>query len=179
MEDTLSKQAYAKELYRRRQCRENLLEWATFFGADRGWVPALHHRLLLTKLQQVTDGTLINSKSGTPCRNLIVLMPPGSAKSSYTSIAFPLWFIQRRENCRILACSHAADLIESFSRECRNGVDGYYKTLGYSLLVDSRAIQEWSTTNQGSYRCAGVGAGLAGRRADAGVIDDYLGSQEH
>lgn len=176
--DSIPADVAAQQLLWRRSARSNLTEWAKHFGADKGWFPAQHHQLLLNKLQEVTDGTLIHSETGKPCRNLIVLMPPGSAKSSYTSIIFPIWFIQRRSNCRILACSHAADLIESFSRECRNGVEAHQKVLGYSLLPDSRAIQEWSTSNQGSYRCSGVGAGLAGRRADAGVIDDYLGSQE-
>ena len=168
----------ALELARRREIRSNLTEWAKHFGADKGWIPALHHEYLLRKLQEVTDGKLINSQTGLSCRNLIVMMPPGSAKSSYSSVIFPIWFIQRRPNCRILACSYSADLIESFSRECRNGVESFHKVLGYQLEKDSRAVQEWSTTNGGSYRCSGVGAGLAGRRADAGVIDDYLGSQE-
>lgn len=178
MIQTIPRPLAAAELLRRKEILSNLSAWAKFFGADRGWTPALHHQLLLDKLQAVTDGTLLHSQTGKICRNLIVLMPPGSAKSSYASVVFPIWFIQRRPNCRILACSHAADLIESFSRECRNGVSRHHKTLGYNLLTDSRAVQEWSTTNGGSYRCAGVGAGIAGRRADAGVIDDYLGSQE-
>lgn len=175
---TISRPTAALELARRREMRGNLIEWAKHFGADKGWVPALHHEYLLRKLQEVTDGKLINSTTGLPCRNLMVMMPPGSAKSSYSSVIFPIWFIQRRSNCRILACSYSADLIESFSRECRNGVESFHKVLGYQLEKDSRAVQEWSTTNGGSYRCSGVGAGLAGRRADAGVIDDYLGSQE-
>lgn len=175
---TISRPTAAQELLRRRELRANLLEWAKHFGGDKGWNPALHHLYLLKKLQEVTDGVLVHSGTGKPCRNLIVMMPPGSAKSSYSSIIFPTWFIQRRPNCRILACSYSADLIESFSRECRNAVESHHTVLGYSLEKDSRAVQEWSTTNGGSYRCSGVGAGLAGRRADAGVIDDYLGSQE-
>lgn len=178
MSSTLPRVDAAAELLRRREVRGNLTAWAKFFGEEKGWYPAKHHQLLLDKLQAVTDGKLINSKTGLPCKNLMVLMPPGAAKSSYSSVIFPIWFIQRRPNCRILACSYAADLIESFSRECRNGVAAFHKTLGYNLEKDSRAVQEWSTTNGGSYRCSGVGAGLAGRRADAGVIDDYIGSQE-
>ncbi len=158
--------------------RASLIAWARFLGAERGWIPAQHHLLLLEKLQQATDGTLTHSKTGLPCKNLMVLMPPGSAKSSYASIIFPTWFIQRRQHCRILACSHSADLIESFSRECRNAVAANFKVLGYNLQTDSRAIQEWSTDSGCSYRCSGVGAGLAGRRADCGLIDDYLGSEE-
>jgi hypothetical protein len=175
---TLSRSTAAQELARRREIRSNLKEWAKYFGEDKGWVPALHHNVLLEKLQQITDGKLVNSQTGLPCKNLMVMMPPGAAKSSYSSVIFPTWFIQRRPNCRILACSYSADLIESFSRECRNGVAMHHKVLGYELEKDSRAVQEWSTTNGGSYRCSGVGAGLAGRRADAGVIDDYIGSQE-
>lgn len=176
--DAIPLQVLAERLQWRREARSNLTTWAKHYGADKGWFPAKHHQLLLDKLQAVTDGTLLHSESGRPVRNLMVLMPPGSAKSSYASVIFPIWFIQRRPNCRILACSHSADLIESFSRECRNGVEAHKKVLGYCLQPDSRAVQEWSTTNFGSYRCSGVGAGLAGRRADAGVIDDYIGSEE-
>jgi len=175
---TLAPSQAASELLRRRELRSNLVEWAKFYGQDRGWIIAKHHLLLLQTLQAVTDGTLIHPITGKPCSNVMVLMPPGSAKSQNTSVIFPPWFLQRRPGTRILACSCSADLIESFSRECRNSVDTNFKQLGYSLAQDSRAVAEWSTTNGGTYKCAGVGAAISGRRADAGVIDDYIGSQE-
>lgn len=174
----ISPSAAAEVLLHRRLMRSNLVEWAKYIGQDRGWVPAQHHELLLKTIQDVVEGKLLNPVTGKTCSNLIVLMPPGSAKSTYTSICFPPWFLQFRPSSRILACSHSADLIESFSRECRNIVSTSFKTLGYGLAQDSKAVQEWSTTNGGTYRCSGVGAGLAGRRADLGYIDDYLGSQE-
>lgn len=177
-------QAAAEILYKRK-IRADLVAWAEHYGKDRGWTPALHHRFLLEKLQNVVDGKLLHSKTGLPCRNLIIMMPPGSAKSTYGSIIFPPWAIQRWStinphdpNFRILACSYAADLIESFSRECRNSVEAHHKILGFNLEKDSRAVQEWSTDNGCTYRCAGVGAGISGRRADCGIIDDYLGSEE-
>lgn len=105
--------------------------------------------------------------------------------SSYTSITFPIWFLQRwpkvrqaQTNTTILACSYATDLIESFSRQCRNGVEHFSRYLEYGLQKDSRSVQEWTTTKGATYRCAGIGSGIAGRRADCGVIDDYLGTQE-
>ena len=168
----------ANELIRRRLIRSDLTEWARYFGADRNWSPARHHLFLLDVLQKVTDNELKHPESGKACKNVIVLMPPGSAKSSYVSVIFPPWYLQRKPNSRILACSHSADLIESFSRECRNAVEAHGKILGYSLSADSRAVQEWSTTNGGTYRCSGVGAGISGRRAYIGYIDDYLGSRE-
>lgn len=179
MEDLiLSRQDYIKELLQRRAIRENLVEWAKYIAEEKGWKIAKHHLLLLEKLQQATDGTLRHSVTGKLCSNLIVLMPPGSAKSSYTSILYPAWAIQRRQNCRVLASSHSGQLIESFSRECRNTIEAHYKVLGYQLRQDSRAVQEWATTNGSSYFCVGVGSGFSGRRADFGIIDDYIGSEE-
>ena len=167
----------AQELLERRKMRESLVLWASFVVGERKQEPALHHLLLLEKLQAITDGRLLHSKTGLPCRRLMVLMPPGSAKSTYSSVIFPAWFIQRRDHCHILSFSCTAELIERFSRQCRNLIDHHHKILGYTLEKDSRAVQEWSTTNGGTYRCAGVGAQTTGRRAHCGIIDDYLGSE--
>lgn len=171
-------QAAAEAALKRREIRTSLLAWARFYAAERQFTLAKHHTLMLEKLQQATDGTLRHSVTGAPCRNLIISMPPGSAKSFYSSVVFPTWFLARRPQCNILACSHNADLIEGFSRECRNTVDLHEKVLGFGLRADSRSVQSWATTNGCKYRCAGVGAGIAGLRADAGVIDDFIGSQE-
>src|SRR6266487_3018896 len=92
----------AQELLKRRAIRSNLLEWAQFYGADRGWVLAKHHELQLGKLQEITDGTLKHSKTGDPCSNLMVLMPPGSAKSQNTSVIFPPWALQRKPSSTFL-----------------------------------------------------------------------------
>lgn len=169
---------YAETLLFRKKCRADLKTWARFLIEEKGFTMAQHHEILCEKLQGAVDGTLVHSKTGLPCRYLIISLPPGSAKSTYSSVIFPTWALQRIKMCRILACSSTADLIESFSRESRNTVSAQAKTIGYSLNPDSRAVSEWGTTNGGGYRCAGVGAGIAGRRADLGLIDDYIGSQE-
>lgn len=168
----------AQELLKRRQMRESLVAWSTYRRAEYNQVPAKHHVMLLNHIQAAVDGTLIHPITGDPCSNLIFLLPPGSAKSTYTSVDAIPWVLQRKPGWRVLACSHSADLIESFSRECRNTVDSHQHILGYALRSDSKAVAEWNTTNQSSYRCAGVGGGISGRRAYFGVIDDYLGSRE-
>ena len=168
----------AAQLLQRRLFAENLTEWATFVVAQKGQVPALHHRLMLTKLQEAVDGTLRHSKTGDPCRRLIIRLPPGSAKSTYSSVIFPSWFVQRRPHSNVLACSYAASLIESFSQECRNLIDAHSNMLGISLREDSQAVKGWATSNGSKYRCVGVGGGIAGYRADLTIIDDYIGSEE-
>ena len=50
--------------------------------------------------------------------------------------------------------------------------------LGYTLAKDSQAAGEWAISNGGFYFCAGAGAGIAGHRADLGLIDDPIGSRE-
>lgn len=171
-------QQAAQELLARRERRSSLVAWSTFRRKEYGQIPAQHHLLLLDYIQKAVDGVLMHPDTGDKCSNLIFLLPPGSAKSTYLSVDSIPWILQRKPGWRVLACSHSADLIESFSRECRNTVEQHQATLGYGLRADSKAVQEWQTSNRSSYRCAGVGAGISGRRAFFGAIDDYLGSRE-
>lgn len=113
---------------------------------------------------------------------LMVLMPPGTAKSTYISKLFPPWFLSQvnrmpTKGLGILACSHEAGLATNFGRAARNLVDGNERWLGYSLKKDSRAAEQWETTTGGYYQAAGVGAGIAGRRMHLGLIDDFCGDQ--
>lgn len=128
--------------------------------------PAEHHRLLCEALDQLIAGDL---------RRLIVLMPPGSAKSTYASVRFPAYFLGRKGEHSIICASYGEDLANSFGRKVRNLVDSReYQRLfpDVSLMEDSRAKGEWETRSGGSYFACGVGSGITGRRGDLGVIDD-------
>lgn len=162
----LSPAQAAQELLLRRTARRELSAWNELIGN----VPALHHRLINKKLQEVTESEIP--------RYIIILMPPGAAKSTYASVAFPPWFLGRRPGCSILACSYSYTLAETFGRRARDLVDLYENILGYKLKSDTKAAGEWETSINSRYFCAGVGAGIAGHRADLGLIDDYLGNQE-
>lgn len=163
---TITKTIAAQELLRRREARRDFRSWCLLCG----YSPAKHHDLIISKFQQV-------SESDKPCY-VILEMPPGSAKSTYTSkLAIP-WYLGKRPQSTILACSYSKDLAASFGRAGRNLVDEHHSVLGFSLKSDSKAADEWETTNNGRYFCAGVGAGIAGHRADLGLIDDYIGNQE-
>jgi hypothetical protein len=63
-------------LIRRRNVRRSLVEWCRHCSFE----PALHHRLLIDRLEKLAQGKL---------SRLAVFMPPGSAKSTYASILFP------------------------------------------------------------------------------------------
>lgn len=155
----------ATEKKRRLAIRRDLTLWAK----ECGFEPALHHSLLIQHLEHA-------SRVGN--QRLIISMPPGSAKSTYTSKLFPPWFLANHPDKTILACSYSKDLIQSFGRWNRNIIKLKSKILGYELTSDSKAADEWETTSGGRYFCAGVGAGLAGHRADFALIDDPIGSEE-
>ncbi len=130
-------------------------------------MPAAHHRLLIEELQAVAAAR--NDR-------LMVFMPPGSAKSTYTSDLFPPWFLAQAPDLSIIAASNTADLAQSFSRRVRSRVREHGATLGYRL--DREAEELWTTTNGGQYRAAGVGGVITGLRADLAVIDDPIRSRE-
>lgn len=138
-----------------------------------GFEPAAHHRLIIEELEKA----VLEFRSGHSV-NLMVLTPPGSGKSTYTSKLFIPWFLAQAPNLSILSCSHSADLAQTFGRVARNYAEDNARWLGYSLKRDSRAVDEWGTTNGGQFYCNGVGAGLSGRRADCFLVDDFCGKEE-
>lgn len=158
LEDLLEKK-------RRKQIRSYLDAWARCCG----WEPALHHRIINGVLERVEAGEL---------KKVMVFLPPGSAKSTYTSVQFPPWYLSRRPGRQILACSHRDDLVQSFGRKGRELINQHSKTLGIKLTKHSQAADRWEVTNGGIYQGAGVSAGIAGIRADLGLIDDFFGKKE-
>lgn len=111
---------------------------------------------------------------------LMVCMPPGSAKSTYTSVIFPAWFMGRNANKSVIAASHTQELAERFGRRVRNIVAGadYSNLFGLTLSDDSHAAGRWDTSKGGEYFAAGVGGSITGRRADLAIIDDPVKSRE-
>ncbi len=159
----------AQVLLDRRARRRSLLSWCEFLEAKKNQAPAQHHKLIIEVLQKVTNGTL---------KNVILLMPPGSAKSTYTSVDFPPFYLANHPTHLILACSYSYSLIEGFGRQCRDIINTYEHELGYSLSTTAAASGDWRINTGGGYFCAGVGAGIAGHRADIGMVDDFMGSEE-
>ena len=141
----------------------DLLAWATQALARDGFAPAAHQRLLIQRLEAIVDGTI---------DRLMVLMPPGSAKSTYASVLFPAWWFVRHPASSVIAASHTADLAQHFARQLRAVIGAHAPLLGYELAAGQRAAARWETTAAGHYFATGVRGPLAGRRADLAIIDD-------
>lgn len=153
------------EAVRAERARRSLAQWCRYAGYE----PAAHHRLLIEHLERVERGEI---------DRLMVLMPPGSAKSTYASVLFPAWYLSLNPTRSIIAASHTQELAERFGRRVRNLVSEHGGILGYSIAGDNRAAGRWETSSGGEYYAAGVGGSITGRRADLAVIDDPIRSRE-
>ena len=144
-----------------------LEDWATDVLEPAGYRPARHHRLLIKRLEALASGAT---------DRLMVLMPPGSAKSTYASLIFPAWWLAQHPTHAVIAASHTAELAAHFGRRLRNLVAEHTDLLGYRLASDNRAAHRFRTSAGGEYFATGINGPVTGRRADLVVIDDPIKS---
>lgn len=165
----ISPQAAAAELLKRRQAKKSLERFIEYL--DLGVTPAAHHRLLIDHLEAVERGDI---------QKLMVWMPPGSAKSTYTSVFFPPWFMGRNPKLPVLGVSNTTELAERFSRRARNLTAGalYRNVFGFGCSEDTKSAGSWENERGGEFFAAGIGSAIAGRRAKLGLIDDPIKSRE-
>jgi predicted phage terminase large subunit-like protein len=124
---------------------------------------------LIQKLEAVSRGEI---------DRLLVCMPPGAAKSTYTSVLFPGWFLANHPDASVIAASHTTELSERWGRRVRNLILEHGLELGLALRADSQAAGRWQLESDGEYLAAGVGQAILGFRADLIVIDDPIRSRE-
>ncbi|HET6183233.1 MAG TPA: phage terminase large subunit [Acetobacteraceae bacterium] len=145
----------------------SLVEWASLVLGSQGLRPARHHLRLIERLEEISSGAI---------DRLMVLMPPGSAKSTFVSVLFPAWWFVAHPRSSVIAASHTAELAVYFGRQVRNIVAEYSGLLDYGLSPQSRAAGRWRTTRGGEYFAAGIRGPITGRRADLVIIDDPIKS---
>jgi len=148
---------------RRRSIRGTLESWCEHRLQPLGQSPARHHRIIIEALERVCAGTL---------DRLMILAPPGSAKSTYSTKLFVPYYFTKHPAHNVISASHTASLAGKFGRAVRNMVDEEAEVLGFRLSDDSRAADMWVTDKRGEYVAVGVGMAIAGTRADLVLIDD-------
>ena len=165
---SLSRSQAAALLLHRRTIRASLKSWCIEALSRVDLRPAPHHELLIERLTAIERGDITR---------LMVLMPPGSAKSTYVSTLFPPWYLARHPSDAIVAASHTSELSERFGRRVRNIINEHSATLNIALAPDIQAANQWETTVGGEYFAVGVLGAVTGRRADLVLIDDPVKSR--
>jgi predicted phage terminase large subunit-like protein len=122
-------------------------------------------------LQRVEDGEI---------PRLLGLMPPGSAKSTYSSIVFPTHVMGRFPNTQIITASYGSDLPRKWGRKGRSIArqKQYQRIFDTSLSSDSAAADEWALANGSEYMSGGILSGLTGNRANGIIWDDLIKGRE-
>jgi predicted phage terminase large subunit-like protein len=155
-------------LFVRSRIRGTLRSWAEEALKDTGYRLAAHHLHLVSELEGLSSGEY---------DRLMILMPPGSAKSTYASVVFPAWWFTQHPRSSVISASHSLSLAEHFSRRVRTLILTKQQYLGFSVTRDQRAIDAWTTSSGGDYLSVGVHGAITGRRADLVIIDDPVKSQ--
>ena len=163
----------ARELLRRRRALDSMMEFGAFMRStgelDFKFKPVLHHILLIHALEGLLDPETDYTK-------LMIMMPPGGAKSTYCSIQFALWYMAKFPHHNILCASNTETLAENFNRRRRNtSMTKEFKLVsGTSLSKDQQGVGKFSYEAGGSVTAAGVGSGILGVRSNLNILDDPI-----
>jgi hypothetical protein len=129
----------------RRQCLRSFGAFCVQALSPLAEIPARHHQRLIAELEAV-------ARTDSP--RLMVLMPPGSGKTTYTSRLFVAWFMATHPNSSIIGASHTQEFAETNSSFSQRIIRENSDTLGYTLT--SEAIGHWTTSNGCRYRALGA-----------------------
>jgi predicted phage terminase large subunit-like protein len=183
---TIDAAAAATILLRRRRMRASLAAFAQSIqipGAPVGgddselFAPvgtgmAKHHVLICNAIQACLE---------TDYGRLILMMPPGAAKSTYASAIAPAWAMGRWPGYQCILTSYGTELAKKHGRKaraiCKQAV--YQDAFGHGIDRSRSAAELWGITNGSEYMAGGILSGITGNRADAVFGDDLIaGAQE-
>jgi predicted phage terminase large subunit-like protein len=159
----LQRQLVLKQELWKRSCQRDFHSFCVHALAQKGELPARHHRRIIRELEDVAGGMT---------KRLMIFAPPGSSKTTYTSRLFPAWYFGTRPHTNIIGTSHTAELAETNSGYVQRYVREHEDILDYSLVDENKA--NWSTSNGCRFRAIGVGGAIAGFRANIAIIDDPI-----
>jgi predicted phage terminase large subunit-like protein len=184
----LSPQDAAAELLRRRRARNSLSEFAQAIDVpgkpltenEDEWLfhpietqQAAHHSLLMRHLDRLIDPT-------DPLRQLMVFMPPGSAKSTYGSVVMPSYAMGKYPGTRIIMASYASPIAQKQSRRVRAIVrqPKYGPIFNARLAAGNESVESWALDNGSEYMAGGILSGMTGNRANGLIVDDPVKGRE-
>jgi predicted phage terminase large subunit-like protein len=179
-------QQAASVLLERRACRQSLVSFASrvpvpgspYEDADEtARIPLIetqqaeHHKLILAAMQRC-----MSERHG----RLMVMAPPGSAKSTYASVVAPAWYLGTGQGRRVILASYGDDLAKRHGRRTRQLLRSA-ETIGVlqtEILPESRAADDFRLANGSEYLACGVLGAVTGNRAHGLIIDDPIRGRE-
>lgn len=132
---------------------------------------APHHKLILAAMQRC-----MQAHHG----RLMIMSPPGSAKSTYATVVAPSWYLGTSNDRRVILATYGDDLARRHGRRTRQLLRSAEASsiLQCTLDPESRAADEFGLTNGSEYLACGMMGGITGNRAHGIVIDDPIRGRE-
>lgn len=132
---------------------------------------AAHHELICDSIQRLVAGEV---------PNLMLLFPPGSAKSTYADVVAVPWFMGTRPRNNVILASYASEIAKKQGRRARQLIrsKSYANLIGATLRKDQNAADEWALDNGSEFMAGGLLSGLTGNRAHLGILDDPIRGRE-
>ncbi len=137
--------------------------------------PAAHHYLMAEKLEKLESGEI---------QTLLLHMFPGSAKSSYASRSFIMWYFGRNPDNIVMSLGFSEDFVKTeFSKPIREAISSaaFAEVFeGIEISPHTKAASGWNLDepHKGVYRCRGVNTTTAGLRYDLAALDDIHGGSK-
>ena len=160
----------AQELIKREDARNDMRAFGDYMRPtmelDFKFSPAAHHLIMIDALTKLIEGT--------EYQRLLVMVPPGAAKSTYCSIQFACWYLAKFPDDNILCASNTETLAETFNRRRRNIclTDEWQAVAGSMIASDKQGVAKFETVEGGGSLAAGVGSGIVGFRSNLNILDD-------
>lgn len=133
---------------------------------------ALHcQEIFLDWVRHREDSTYIQRT-----RNLVIEVPPGSAKSRIVSVCFPAWAWLQCPSWRVICLSSNPRVALRDSLYCRDLIESEWYQKGFSpswhLRYDQNTKSLFSNTAGGWRKALGFGSKITGDRGDCLLCDD-------
>jgi phage terminase large subunit-like protein len=109
-----------------------------------------------------------------PCKRVMLMLPPGSAKSTYASVVFPTWQMGKIKAFETILTGWGDPICRRHGKRARQicASPQYQELFGTSLDPNTRSAEDWALKNASSYKSSGINSGVAGFRTHGLIWDD-------
>ncbi len=169
---------------KRERCRADIGEYGNFVF---GFSPTPHHRIWIDLIQQLLRDELVNPETGFIAKKLLILAPPGTAKSHWVSTVLPAWYLGNHPDHQVLFLTSSDHNAKNFSGTIRAALEDSKKHEAVFSDPACRPMKRRGWSGDGyflqglplankdpNYRAGGYDARIIGARCDLFILDDPL-----